>query len=111
MPSLFDRVDGLKSFARYVKNAWRARGNKRREPVRQDKRKRIDRSSRCVVIVVGVHQSRSVPFSTGTAHFKQVIEVRVNQPGMIVILSRAVPRMDMLKGRQKESQQQRKARL
>ncbi len=100
----FDDCNRLERFRGNEEQCWSPRRNEWRETGRQDQSKSIERPG-CCVIVVEIPDLGPLAFNGRSVN---VIEMRVNDPGMIVIRPAGV---NMLKRRDKERQQQCKACL
>jgi hypothetical protein len=88
------------------------RGSQRRDKRRQTRcnydRKSIERSCCSVIVVIEVRDLRPMVFGE---RWRSPIKMGMNHRGMIVIGSRSLCRVNVLKRRQQESQQQSHARL
>jgi hypothetical protein len=98
MPALLHQLDWLEGHRGDKGKNQSASWNERRKPRRENQREGVERFDRRMV-VINVVNRRAVLIP---ANWRDAIEMRVDQPGMIVIRSRAVPRVDMLKRRQQK---------
>jgi hypothetical protein len=107
VPAFFDNLDRFKRRGGREKKNWSARGNERRQAGGQHQCEGVERPDR-VVIVVGTYHFESVLLRNGPG---RRMKMCVQDPGMIVVRSRACPRVNMLKRRHKESQYDRETGL
>jgi hypothetical protein len=108
MAALLDYLDRLEC-VRWDKSDGRSPLRQERYKTRRNNQgKGIDRLSRRVVIVIGVHELRSLVIARRAGNMMHLVKVRVNQP-MVVIGSATC--VDMLEGRKEKRQQHPQTRL
>ncbi len=99
MTAFFDHRRRLKGFRRDKEDGWPLRQNEWREAGGQNQSKRIERPSRGVVVVRVVDFLAAMLGARSRNTFEMRIEMRVDEPGMIVFGSRSLPRVNVLERR------------